>query len=159
MALMLLVVALVLGLSFTLAGRVLQRRNCDQVVADLRDFAAIHADYFQQRQSWPPSTGEGLALPPPLADALKATNWSQRSPFGGSYGWVKPDPAGVRPGREWGGAGAVTLTAFAPSFPLTLTQADLRYIDRQLDDGNLATGRFRTGFNGWPIYLVEAVKP
>jgi len=55
--------------------------------------------------------------------------------------------------------GAVTLTAFSPSFPLTLVESDLIYIDRKIDDGNLATGRFRTGFNGWPVYLVEALKP
>jgi len=27
-----------------------------------------------------------------------------------------------------------------------------------IDDANLATGRFRTGFNGWPVYLLEAAK-
>ena len=57
-----------------------------------------------------------------------------------------------------GGRGVVTLTAFVPQFPLTLTRADLQRIDRLIDDANLATGRFRTGFNGWPVYLLEAAK-
>ncbi|MBI2498294.1 MAG: hypothetical protein HYV75_10425 [Opitutae bacterium] len=72
---------------------------------------------------------------------------------------MAPEPAGAAasgPGRGWNGRGAVTLTAFAPDLPLTLDNTDLLYIDGQVDDGNLATGRFRTGFNGWPVYLVEA---
>jgi len=39
---------------------------------------------------------------------------------------------------------------------LQLTPDDLIAIDRELDDGNLATGNFRTGFNGWPVMLVRA---
>lgn len=49
-------------------------------------------------------------------------------------------------------SGIIAVTAFAPSFPLTATRADLLHVDTAIDDGNLATGRFRTGFNGWPVY-------
>jgi hypothetical protein len=94
-------------------------------------------------------------MPAGIEDLLKDTNWRKASPFGGSYGWVAPDP--VSPpadGSGRGQSGAIVLTAFAPSFPLTLSRRDLLYIDARIDDGNLATGRFRTGFNGWPVYLV-----
>jgi hypothetical protein len=50
--------------------------------------------------------------------------------------------------------GIIAITAFSPKAPLALTSKDLLYIDSKLDDGNLATGRFRTGFNGWPVYRV-----
>ena len=69
------------------------------------------------------------------------SNWAEGSPFGGSYGWD--------------GRGGILVTAFSPGFPLALTRAELREIDRRLDDGNLGTGRFRSGFNGWPVYQVE----
>ena len=77
--------------------------------------------------------------------------------FGGNYGWVPPDTAngsGEAEGAKSGGNGAIVVTAFTPSFPLVLSAADLAYIDAKLDDGNLKTGRFRTGFNGWPVLLV-----
>jgi type II secretory pathway pseudopilin PulG len=50
--------------------------------------------------------------------------------------------------------GIIAITAFSPKEPLALTSKDLLYIDSKLDDGNLATGRFRTGFNGWPVYQI-----
>ena len=59
------------------------------------------------------------------------------------------------PPQAVGSPGRITLTAFSPHFPLTLTRSDLLALDRQIDDGDLTTGRFRTGFNGWPVYLVR----
>jgi hypothetical protein len=155
----LVVLVLCAGLVLTLAGRRQQRQNCDHCLRDLRVFSAAFAHYHEKHNTWPPSSDAEVALPPDLAEALKATDWFKGSPFGGNYGWVAPDPAevaGSAPVRGWGGSGAVTLTAFSPSFPLRLDQSDLLYIDGELDDGNLATGQFRTGFNGWPVYFVEA---
>ena len=156
-ALAVLVLLLSLVFALTVAGRVRQRRNCDNYIRDLRIFSAAFAGYYQQHKSWPPSSSAESALPPDLARTLRATPWFAGSRFGGNYGWIAPDPAAGRgPGHAWGDRGALTLTAFSPRPPLTLSAADLLYIDRQLDDANLATGRFRTGFNGWPVYLVEA---
>jgi len=158
-ALALLLLVLGAGLALTLAGRFQQRRNCDRYIADLRIFSAAFEDYFQQTKTWPPTSEPDTPLSPDLAGALKETNWFKGSPFGGNYGWTAPGAAGegILP-RGWDGRGAVTLTAFSPSFPLALNPSDLLYIDRQIDDGDLATGRFRTGFNGWPVYLVGAAK-
>ena len=155
-----LVALLGFGLVLMLAGRIRQRRNCDNYIKDLRVFAAAFEHSHQQRSTWPPSTHAEAALPPELADALKDTRWLKGSPFGGNYAWVAPDPAsaGDNSPRGWGDRGAVTLTAFSPGRPLAVSNSDLLYVDRELDDGDLATGRFRTGFNGWPIFLVEAAK-
>ncbi len=158
-ALALLIVLLGAVLALTLADRFQQRRNCDRYIADVRIFSTAFGDYFQQRKTWPSTREPETALPPDLAGALKETNWLKGSPFGGNYGWTAPGAAGEgAPTRDWNGRGAVTLTAFSPSFPLTLNPSDLLYIDRQIDDGDLATGRFRTGFNGWPVYLVGAAQ-
>jgi len=71
---------------------------------------------------------------------------------GGTYRWIntatsKPSPAGL--------AGRISLQAFSPADPLQLSGADLLELDRAIDDGNLATGNFRSGFNSWPIMLVQ----
>jgi prepilin-type N-terminal cleavage/methylation domain-containing protein len=161
LALALLILVLGASVALSLAGRIQQRRNCDSYIHDLHVFSTAFEDYYQQHKTWPPSSDTEVALPVEIEEALKDTHWSKGSPFGGSYGWVAPDPAsapGNGPGPRWEGRGAVTLTAFSPDFPLTLDKADLLYIDRQIDDGNLATGQFRTGFNGWPVFLVEAAK-
>jgi hypothetical protein len=155
----LLVALLSFGLVLILAGRIRQRRNCDRYIQDLHVFAAALAHEHQQRSTWPPSTSAEAPLPPDLGHALQDTHWLTGSPFGGNYAWVAPDPAGAAgndPARGWGGRGAVILTAFSPGAPLSMSRSDLLFIDRQIDDGNLATGRFRTGFNGWPVFLVEA---
>lgn len=69
-----------------------------------------------------------------------------------------PAAAGLRDGQPGRPAkpelGAIAVTAFSPQLPLRLTRADMVYVDRQIDDGNLASGRFRAGFNGWPVYTV-----
>jgi len=158
---MVLVLLLGAGLALTVAGRLRQRQNCDDYVRDLRAIAAAFDGYHRQRNLWPPSSSAEIALPPDLARALAATAWFKGSPFGGNYAWIAPDPApaaGHAPTRSWGDRGAVMLTAFVPDVPLALTRADLLLIDRSIDDANLATGRFRTGFNGWPVYLLEAAK-
>lgn len=153
--LVLLIFVLAAGLMLDLLGRVQQRRRCDQFVADLREFAAAFQSYAQQHEAGLPASTDDAALPAGMEDLLKDTNWRRGSPFGGNYGWVAPDPANPpADGSGRGRSGAIVLTAFAPSFPLTLSRRDLLYIDARIDDGNLATGRFRTGFNGWPVCLV-----
>ena len=134
----LLVFALGGALALTLAGRIRQRLQCDRFIAELRAHATALEGHQRRHGAWPATAAE-------VADLRSAPAWTQGSPFGGEYGWTAPAPG--RPGR-------ITLTAFAPNLPLTLSPADLRYIDARLDDGNLAGGRFRTGFNGWPVYLV-----
>ena len=154
---------LILVLGVVLALMVIQkiqhRARCDELIADLRAISTAFQSYHQQQATWPAASNEGVAPPHGLESLLKETNWLKGTPFGGSYGWVPPDPS-PEPSHEadrgWAGSGTITLTAFSPSFPLTLSRADLVYIDAQIDDGNLATGRFRTGFNGWPIFLVKA---
>lgn len=137
----LLVFGLAVVLVFTALGRVRHQRDSERFIADLQQFATVFQDYRQQHKTWPPSTGGEGRLPREFEVALDATNWGSGSPFGGSYGWD--------------GRGAVVLTAYAPAFPLELTRADLRALDRRMDDGDLATGRLRTGFNGWPVYFVD----
>ena len=138
----LLVLGLVVALVFTGLGRMRHGVRLGQFGAELQAYAAVFEQARADRGRWPETVEEAG---PRLLDG----RWRDGSAFGGDYGWVPP--AAGRPGM-------ITLTAFAPGFPLALARADLLEVDRRIDDGNLATGRFRTGFNGWPVYLV-ADKP
>lgn len=134
---------LVVGLAFTLLsvglGRIRHEARLEQLASDLQAFAQAFEQARAENGRWPATADE-------VASRLQGSSWGRGSPFGGAYGWVPPGPAGR--------SGMITLTAFAPGFPLGLTRADLLALDRRIDDGDLATGRFRTGFNGWPVYLV-----
>ncbi|HTL66545.1 MAG TPA: hypothetical protein VL200_02685 [Lacunisphaera sp.] len=157
-ALTMLVLALGLGLVLTLADRARQRQKRERYILDVRGISAVFADYQRRHKAWPPGTSNNQPLPAELADALRGTAWAQGSPFGGEYRWIAPAP-NRGPGRPAADRGAVALCAFAPGLPLDLDRANLLAIDRQIDDGDLATGRFRTGFNGWPVFFVEEAKP
>jgi len=138
--LVLLVIVLAGVLFFTVTGRARQNQRREQFAAELQEFATLFQTYHREHRAWPPSTKGEVVIPKGMENVLVATDWAQGSPYGGSYGWDS--------------RGAVVLTAFAPAFPLELTRADLLAIDRQMDDGDPATGRLRTGFNGWPVYYV-----
>ncbi len=139
-ALLALLVILLAGvLLFSVLGRVRRSAQREQFGADLRAIAAEFEKHHSASGRWPAAPEE--------VSRLINESWPEGSPFGGHYGWVPPDSRTGRPGM-------IQLTAFAPDFPLTLSRADLMEIDRLIDDGDLATGRFRTAFNGWPVYLV-----
>ena len=103
------------------------------------------------------NTRPDLRIPRGMESALAGTRWLAGPPFGGSYDWLPPTRAAADSNddaKKSAAGGLIAVTAFSPAPPLSLTADDLRHIDAKLDDGNLATGRFRTGFNGWPVYLV-----
>jgi hypothetical protein len=141
----LVILGLAIWLAVELAGRVQQRRRCEAFMADLRDFSAA----FQRMigQEIPSGTNGEDVAPPAWKEFIKETNWHKGSPFGGDYRWHEGTPGDRR-------SAVVLVTAFAPHFPLSVSRAELLSIDAQIDDGNLATGRFRTGFNGWPVYRL-----
>jgi type II secretory pathway pseudopilin PulG len=155
--LVLLILFLASWLAVDLLGWVQQRRRGDRFVADLREFAAAFQSYAQQHHAGLPASTGDAAMPASMENLLKDTNWRKGSPFGGTYEWLAPyppNPSAEGAGQDGHGSGAIMLTAFAPSFPLTLSRHDLLFVDARIDDGNPATGRFRTGFNGWPLYLI-----
>ena len=175
-------VALAAYIAISEVGKYRTRAQRDQFVADLREIVAVFQAYQAQKSTWPPATNPDIRTPLGMESALAATRWLAGPPFGGTYEWQLPPrpvplpfqdladkpamadkPAiGVnvtaspasRPSANANAGGSIAITAFSPKAPLALTSKDLLYIDSKLDDGNLATGRFRTGFNGWPVYRV-----
>lgn len=139
-----------------------RRSQIDQFVTDLRTLGGIFETYRQQKGSWPPATNPDIRIPLGMDVFLASTPWLAGPPFGGTYEWKPPyqppiDEADLA-NKPAGGIvvpAFIAITAFSPNPPLGLTPEELRFIDAKLDDGNLATGRFRLGFNGWPIYRIE----
>ncbi len=138
-------------------NRLVQRRRCERFVSDLREIAGAFQRYALEVDGPAVARSASGELPPRLLEMLDATAWRKGSPFGGTYEWVPGVPGGAKPrGALRLEAGAITVTAYHPARPLTLGRRDLLYIDRELDDHDLATGRFRAGFNGWPRYVLAA---
>jgi len=173
--------ALAAYIAISEVGKYRARAQRDQFVADLREIAAVFQAYHAQKGTWPPATNPDIRTPLGMESTLAATRWLAGPPFGGTYEWQlppRPVPPPVKadladkpamadrpaisvnvtaspaalPAANAGGL--IAIAAFSPAAPLALTSKDLLYIDSKLDDGNLATGRFRTGFNGWPVYRV-----
>lgn len=137
--LILLVLVLAMVLLFMGLGRIQHQARLEQFGADLQAFTKTFEQARAENGRWPATAAEA-------GPRLQAERWAEGPDIGGEYGWVPPGATG-RPGM-------IIVTAFSPNFPLELTRADLLAIDRGIDDGDLVTGRFRTGFNGWPVYLV-----
>jgi hypothetical protein len=146
LALAIVVFALAIWLIVDVVGWFQQQRRNARLIEELRAIEVVF-------ETSPPMTASRVGAAPPrvpaaLEEALKSTRWYEGSAVGGTFEWVPPGELG-------GERGAIGVTAFAPAFPLGLSRADLLAIDRELDDGDLATGRFRTGFNGWPVYRLN----
>jgi type II secretory pathway pseudopilin PulG len=137
-------------------GKLRQRMKRDAFVSDLRQIAGVLEKYHAQKGEWPGATSPESRVPRGLEAELGQTRWSAGSPFGGTYQWVPPPKAAADASESKAAApGILSVTAFSPDRPLALTRTDLREIDQKIDDGNLGTGRFQSGFNGWPVWQVS----
>ena len=155
----LLAVALAGYIAISEIGKFQHRAQRAQFIAEVRSLASAFESYRAQKGEWPAATNAEVRTPRGMESALAPTRWLAGPPFGGSYDWMPP-PRPLTGDKDAPKKAAppalIAITAFYPGPPLTLTDEDLRYIDAKLDDGNLATGRFRTGFNGWPVYRFES---
>jgi type II secretory pathway pseudopilin PulG len=118
------------------------------VVSDLRTFSAAFEAYAQERGGWPGEVNAGV-MPPEMAERLGPTGWLRPSPLGGQYNWEANQMHG---GVRYRAALSISATEKAD---LVVNEELLLAIDRILDDGNLATGNFRTGVNHDPLYLIQ----
>ncbi len=128
------------------------RLALDRLAADFTAGAAAYGKYLHEHRMPPANTdetgadGAGTSL-------LQGEGWTSPSPAGGFFRWVNAPVPGATGSRPLGGR--IMLAAFPPAPEVALSPADLLELDRRIDDGNLATGRFRSGFNGWPVFLVN----
>lgn len=117
------------------------------VASDLRTFAAAFDAYAQETGSFPPDTAPGQ-MPPEMADRLGKIGWTRVTPMGGQYNWESNQLHG---GVRYRAAMCISESATAP---LVVNEDMLVAIDKLIDDGNLATGNFRTGVNHDALYII-----
>lgn len=135
-------------------------QGLDRLAKDLTTASSAFQTYMKEHSAVPADSAAGV-VPAGMAAYLKDLDWTAPTAVGGTYRWthvpaVEPvGAAGAAPAVPSPGTGVIALTAFAPGPALELSAADLLELDRRLDDGNLATGKFRTGFNGWPVLTVS----
>jgi type II secretory pathway pseudopilin PulG len=124
----------------------------ERFAQDLVATAAAFREYLGKNPSGPADTAPGV-VPAGMEPYLANLHWTAPTPAGGLYRWTYrvPSPQSEPAAR----AGLIEVTSFPPGPAFTLSPADLLEIDRQIDDGNLATGNFRLGFNGWPVLSVS----
>lgn len=115
----------------------------------LQTFARTFAAAAKTTGDWPSApAAPGKPPPGPGFEAL-AADWRRPSPIGGQYQWVAHSPqAGA---RIRAGITIAPTAASAVSTDRTLLVA----IDAALDDGDLATGRFRLGYRAQPLLILE----
>jgi hypothetical protein len=124
-----------------------QESRATIIVSDLRTFVTAFEAYAQEKGTWPAETAAGV-MPTEMADRLGTTGWLRLTPLGGQYNWENNQLHG---GVRYRAAISVSETAAAP---LVVNSEMLLAIDRIIDDGNLATGSFRTGVNNDALYII-----
>jgi hypothetical protein len=138
---------------------ILQRQHAariTRVAGELQAFSRAFQEFTAQHTSAPPSTNEDQVVPAGMETLLHGTTWTEETAVGGHYRWTQAVPDPKEQSDERRALGTLSITAFMPDQPLSLTLQEMRRIDELIDDGNLATGNFRSGFNGWPAFTVRA---
>lgn len=123
------------------------RSKAASVVNDLRTFSTVFITYSLQNGRYP-DDGEPQIVPPQIAGQLPG-NFIQRTPIGGVYKWNFDIPAdGVT-------AKAAIIIQADTGNPIIDDLEQLEAVDKQIDDGNLATGNMQLGSTNSLVYIIE----
>ena len=117
-----------------------KRARVAGVVSNLKHFEKGFIAYALQEGDFPDDSHIVLPDVAKMEKYISPATWGQTTPLGGTYNWEGPDNypyAGIS------------------IFQVTAPQQDLELLDRMLDDGNLAQGRFRQTPNGRYTYIID----
>jgi len=121
------------------------RSKVTAVENDLRQFSTAIQTYALQSGHWPESF-DADSIPADLATALP-TNFKLRTPIGGAYKWNAPYVMGDS------FKGAITIETVGDNRMDDDIEL-LEMIDRQVDDGDIASGMMQAG----PASLAYAIE-
>lgn len=148
-AIALLAVAAGAALAAPSARRLAIERRSDALARELRQFTSAFQAHAHERSNWPASTPAPAAIPPGMEAGLAGSNWQHTTPIGGGYRWVRHT---AQRGERFEAAILIVPT---PGHPVSEDKDQLVDIDRRIDDGNLATGKFRLGYRNLPVFVLE----
>lgn len=109
-----------------------------RTAAEIKSIASAFYAYAAEYEAFPNDSHR--TLPTGMTSYIKQSLWDEETPIGGYYNWEGPDS------YPYAGVALWATTA---------TTAQLTKLDKILDNGDLSTGRFRTGINGKPTYILE----
>lgn len=123
------------------------RSRAASVVNDLRTFSTVFITYSLQNGRYP-DDGDPQVVPPQVAGQLPG-NFIQRTPIGGVYKWSFDVPADGVPAK------AAIIIQAEVGYPIMDDLDQLEAVDKQIDDGNLATGNLRLGSTNSLVFIIE----
>ena len=124
------------------------RSRASTVANDFRTFSTAFITYSLQNGRYPDNQADPQDPMPQLAGQLTDA-FNQRSPVGGFYKWNFDIPADGVPAKA-----AIIIQAAAGN-PLVDDLDQLELVDKQLDDGNLATGNVQLGSTNSLVFIIE----
>jgi type II secretory pathway pseudopilin PulG len=135
-------------------NRIQRKARASTVVNDFRVFAATFQAHAHETGSWPVETAVGVVPTGVSSTDLNTQAWTRPTPMGGQFDWEfnQVHPGGTSPGGRWRAALAINSSA---TTTVLLDVELLKEIDQALDDGDLATGSFRIGGDGGPLFILE----
>ena len=116
------------------------RAAVGRTAAELRHFGTAFMGYNYIYGEYPEDSHN--VLPPGMDEFISPSAFESGTPLGGTYNWEGPD------GYPYAGIAVLGSTSGA---------AAIKSLDNILDDGNLATGRFRGGSSGRPTWILEEI--
>jgi prepilin-type N-terminal cleavage/methylation domain-containing protein len=138
----LMIVVAVIGLLAAIAipsfVRARERSLNVRFAADLQVAKAAFTEYSMEHGKYPPDTQPGV-VPEGMVDYLRRIEWTKPTTLGGSWDWDN---------GQFGFKAGVSV--YSP----TASSGQMLRIDKIIDDGNLATGEFRSRANGY-IGIIE----
>lgn len=132
------IVAILATLGMPAWNRVKERTLNMRFVNDLRVSSNAFQQYALENGFFPDDALPG-EMPPDMAGFFRDDLMTQRTPLGGQWDW------------DFGQFGFTAgLSVYQPS----VTEAQMRAVDRIIDDGNLAQGEFQFRTDGY-IYVLQ----
>ncbi|MBL9218814.1 MAG: prepilin-type N-terminal cleavage/methylation domain-containing protein [Opitutaceae bacterium] len=123
------------------------RSRATTVVNDLRTFSTVFITYSLQNGRYP-DDGDPQVVPPQVAGQLPG-NFTQRTPIGGVYKWNFNVPADGVPAK------AALIIQAESGYPIMDDLDQLEAVDKQIDDGDLATGNLLLGSTNSLVFIIE----
>jgi len=138
----LMIVVAIVGLLAAIAipsfARARERALNVRFAADLQVTKSAFTEYSLDHGKYPPDTTPGM-VPQGMADYLRRVEWTKLNTLGGQWDWDN---------SQFGYKAGVSV--YRP----TASSGQLLQLDKTIDDGNLATGEFRSRSDGY-IGIIE----